>query len=91
MLMKDKKKDGIALIIAKKMGKPEEVSEAPQSDDGAEMDSSMGYEVAGEEILKAIESKDKSMLIEAVKNIVKMCMDESPEEEPSYESEEDQS
>lgn len=80
MLMKDNKKSSLAVIIAKKLGKPEEASSAPESE-GAELDQSMGYDSAGEEILKAIESKDKAMLVEAIKNIVQMCMDESPEEE----------
>ena len=86
MFMGKDKKSNLAIIIAKKMGKPEESKSAPESEDGGELDQSMGYDSAGEEILKAIESKDKSMLVEAIKNIVQMCMDESPEE--SEESEE---
>lgn len=83
MLMKDNKK-GMALIIAKKLGSPEQ---APMSDDGAEMDSSIGHKSAAEEILKAVESKDASALVDALKSFVEMCQnDYEPEESEESES-----
>lgn len=87
MMMPDDKKKRATLIIAKmKGGSPDMPKEAPKSDDGAEMDSSMGYMAAAEEMMKAIESKDPKMLMSAVKAFVDMCMDESPEDESEYES-----
>lgn len=39
-------------------------------------DGSVGLEAAAEQIVKAIESKDKKMLVSAMKGFVMMCMDE---------------
>jgi hypothetical protein len=84
MLMKDGKK-GLALLVASKMGKSME--EAPKSEDGGEQDSSMGYKSAAEEILKAVESKDSSMLVEALKSFVDMCSSEPEQREEQSEGE----
>lgn len=73
--MKDPKKD-VALLIASKLGKPDNMKEAPQSEEGAELDQSIGFKSAAEEIIKAVESKDSSMLMEALKSFHQMCQDE---------------
>lgn len=83
MLMKDPKK-GMAALIAKKLGSPE-VSEAPKSEMGGEEDNSLGHKVAAEEVMRAIETKDATMLVEALKSFIQMC---EAEEEMSEDSEE---
>lgn len=84
MLMKDPKKS-IALIVAKKLGSPD-LEQAEKSENGDEKDDSIGHKAAAEEIMKAIESKDVSMLVEAMKSFVEMCSHNSSEnpEEPKY-------
>ncbi len=81
MLMKDPKKN-IAMIISKKFGPDEQPSESVESN--VESDPSIGYKAAADEIRQAIESKDSSALVEALKSFHAMCMDE-PESEPEME------
>lgn len=79
MLMKPDKKKLAGMIIG--MSKPE-MEPVPEKD-GAEQDDSVGHKAATEEILQAIESKDVSMLMEALKSFIEMCKhseDEKPEE-----------
>jgi hypothetical protein len=76
MLMKNDKKS-LATIIMGKMGpKPVE-----QSEDGAELDDSIGLKTAGEELLKAIESKSAMGVVDALKSLLELI--ESPEQEAS--------
>lgn len=82
MLMKDSKKDDIAMILAKKLGKPDELSMPAQSEDGTAMDQSIGYNTAAEELIAAVESKSASAVVDAIKSLVQMCMNE-PEPEDS--------
>lgn len=83
MFMKDKKK-GIASILVAKLGKPG-LSEAPMSE-GAEQDNDIALKSAAEEILSAVESKDASMLVSAMKSFYEMC--DSAEDNSESESEE---
>lgn len=77
MLMKPDKKKLAGMIIG--MNKPE--MESVESKDGAEQDKSVGHKAAAEEILQAVESKDVSMLMEALKSFIEMC-EHSEDEEP---------
>lgn len=79
--MKDKK--NMATVIVSKMKKPDEYKKAPEQD-GAMIESD-DYSIAADEIVDALEKKDKVALKEALKSFVQMCMDESPEQEPSEE------
>lgn len=86
MFMKDKNKS-LSLIIAK-MKKPEgeEMSEAPKSEDGGEVDNSIGIDSAAEEIMSAIEGKDPKGLVAALKSFMEMSAEEEPmPEEPEQE------
>lgn len=76
MLMKPDNKKMATLIMAK-MGK--QPQEAPQSEDGAEMDDSAALKAAGEELMQALESKSPLAVMEALKAAIELC--ESPEEE----------
>lgn len=78
MMAPDKKKDQASMIIASM--RPE--AEMP-------MDSEMpedGQDVAAQELMSAIESKDPMALKEAMKSFVQMCMD-NYSSEPAEEQE----
>lgn len=80
MFMSDDKKKQATLIVSKLSGN---VEPKPMVD-GAEQDASMGLDAAAEEILQAIESRDKSALKSALKSFMEMCEYEEPEaEEPA--------
>lgn len=94
--MKDDKKKSVSMIIAKmKSDKPsygdmksenENMSESPTNENGDEMDNSTAHEAAAEEVMSALESKDKKAFVSSLKSLVQMCMDEyesSEKEEPS--------
>jgi hypothetical protein len=85
MLMKDDKKNRATIIIASMKSKngEDKMNRAPMND-GAEMEGDEKL-IAAEEILKAIENKDKRMLAEALKSLIEMC---SSDEEYSEDSEE---
>lgn len=89
MFMKDdkNKKNSATLIIARMRKKPEgeELKEAPKQD-GAYMDDTDDKMIAVDEIMQAIEKKDKRMLKEALSSMISMCMEEY--DEPSEEKEE---
>jgi len=81
MLMKDdKKRQGMVSIIMKKMKgsdmEQEHRSESSKNEYGEEVDYSQGYEMAVEEMMSAMESKDRSKFKKALKSFIDMCMDE---------------
>lgn len=88
MLMKDPKKTSIALLIAKKAGKPDNIQDQPEKD-GAQSDDSIAYDSAAEELMKSLEAKDAKGVVEALKSLVQMCMDEEESESPEEESSEE--
>lgn len=77
MMMSDNKKKASTLILKKLADGSEEMSDAPMSPEGAELDQSAGQDSAAEEILAAVEAKDASALKEAIRSMVQMCMDEA--------------
>lgn len=81
MIMSGDKKKASTLILKKLGDGAESMSEAPMSEDGAELDQSSGFDAAAEEVLQAIESKDAQALKEALRSMVEMCMAEAPEAE----------
>ncbi len=86
MLMKDKKKQDIAMILSQKLDKPEEgLTPMPENEEGTEMDSSVGYQAAADEMIRAFEAKDSNALVEALKSFVDMCRDEIQPENDSEE------
>jgi hypothetical protein len=94
----DKKEGGkglAALIIARKKDKSgeekEQVMKKPTSEEGNELDVSMGLEAAMGDLIEALKMKDKKMAVEALKSFVQMCMDGMPEEEEEEDSEEEDS
>lgn len=73
MIMPDKKKAS-AIIVAKiHKDKPEEMQEAPKSENGGINDDSMAKESAAEELLKAIESKSPAAIAEAFSSMMELC------------------
>jgi hypothetical protein len=72
MFMKDDKKKAVGIIIAK-AGKPDKQAEGPEEDQGEQPEDSEGMKTAAEEILSAVESKDASALVEALKSFYEMC------------------
>jgi hypothetical protein len=81
MLMKDNKKNSVALIMNRLNSKSPSVEEKPQ-EDGVEQDASIGLHTAAEELMQAIESKSAPRVAEAFKALSEMCgSDESPAEE----------
>jgi len=77
MMAMDNKKKNVTVILDRMKG----MKEAPMTD-GAEDDMSPGYDAAADEVMQAIESKDKKALVSAMKSLVRMCMDEAePEQE----------
>lgn len=82
MIMPDDKKKSATIILAKMKGKDDyEKKETPTSEDGTEMDSSIGYDAACEEMLKAIESKDAKALKESLRSVIDMVMSEDSSED----------
>lgn len=75
MLMKNDKKQQIALIMGKLKNEPKP---AP-NEDGAIQDDSVAVETAAEELISAIESKSAKGVVEAIKSLMELC--ESPEPE----------
>ena len=69
MFMKDDKRKKAATIIISKMKGPESVKEIPQMEE-PEMDS---MDVAIEEIIMAVEQKDKGMLKQALLSFIQMA------------------
>ena len=77
MPMFDQNKKITQVIMAKmKPGKSEEMESAPENEMGDQMDNSMALESAAEEVMSAIESKNVPGLVEAMKSLIEMCMDE---------------
>lgn len=74
--MNDKKKN-VALIV-KGMTNPD-MKEAPQSEEGGEIDNSIAIDTAAEEIMSAMESKDPKSLVSALKSFMELCKEEEPE------------
>jgi hypothetical protein len=77
MIMNDPRKKMATLIVAKLKKGGESMKEQPEKD-GAEQELN-SHEIAADEILSAIESKDAKALTEALKSFVEMC-DESEDE-----------
>lgn len=79
MFMKDDKNKKSATVIISRLRKdqPEEMKEAPM-EDGAYQDVNE-LEVAAEEIMSAIESKDAKALKESLKSFMSMCEDSEEE------------
>lgn len=89
MVGKDKKQNGLAIILAGMKGKPEEMKKAPMNEEGDVTEYDMGLDSAVEEIMMAVEKKDKKMLKEALKSFITMCeMQEDDEERANPEMEE---
>lgn len=74
MFMKDDKKNKAATIIISKLRKPE-MKEAPM-EDGAYQDMDE-MDVAIDEIMEAVEKKDKGMLKEALLSFIECASEES--------------
>ena len=72
MLAQEEKKPGMAAMIVSKMAKPEEKEVENESE---------GLDSAVEEILSAIESKNKEALKEALKSFIELCDEDSEEVE----------
>lgn len=85
MLMKDPKKKGIAMIIAKMKGPKMEESVVPEGE--AMQDDSIALESAAEEVLAAVEKKDAKMLKEALMSMIDMCSSKAEESEDESETE----
>lgn len=83
MMMQGDKKKGIAIILSKMKGEPEEMKKAPMNEAGDETDHEIGYDSAAEEIIKAVESKDPKALKEALRSFVQMCGSEEEDMERS--------
>ncbi len=68
------KKDLTALVfeMGKKKGKPSESDDLPEVDEDEEA-TSMGKEMAAEDILSAIDSKDAKALATALADLIEMC------------------
>lgn len=64
-----------SVLVAKRSGNGHESFEEDSSNDG-----NIAIDSAAEEILKAVESKDPSALVEALKSFIEMCKHESNEE-----------
>jgi len=86
MLMKDSKKKGIALILAKMKGPKVEEESAVQPDQPME-DDSIALESAADEVLAAVERKDPKMLKDALMSMIDMCMSKADVEEDKQEIE----
>lgn len=85
MFMRDDKKKAATMIVAKLKKQPEDkISEMPEKD-GAEMADADQYDVAVDELVDALEKKDKRALKESLKSFVAMCMDDEDSEEEKSE------
>jgi hypothetical protein len=73
MAIKDNK--GISSLIVAKMGAKPEKAEQPEM----EKDDNMALEIAGEELIKAIESKSAMAVVDAIKSLMEMCSESEPE------------
>lgn len=93
MIMSDDK-HGILSIIMKKMGpigSEHESMEEMDKEDGAEQDNEVGKDAAIDEIMEAIEGKDKMKLKHALQALMEICFDEyekEPHEEAEHEEQE---
>lgn len=77
MFARDDKKKVATMIVAKLKGQPEDkISEMPEQD-GAEMADADQYDIAIDELVDALEKKDKTAIKDSLKSFISMCMDES--------------
>ena len=89
------KKDGLMIAILEGMKKKGDAPEEEESEYGeVESDSDLGeeiedsddlgYDSAVEEMFSAFESKDKAGFKDALKNFIRLCVDEQDEIEEDY-------
>ena len=86
IMMPDKKKMAM-MIIKKKFEGPsgESHSEVMEQKDGPMEDNEIGYEVAAEKMISAMEKKDAKMLKSCLKDFIEMCMHEDKDEDDGME------
>jgi uncharacterized protein (UPF0147 family) len=87
MLMKDKAKSMVSLIVNKAKGpnhmdnlKPEMV-ESPEMKDGVQQDASVPQNAAAEELISAIEAKSPAGIVEAMKALMQILDSEEDSKE----------
>lgn len=73
MLMKSDPKKMAAMILISKKPSYDEMKKSNAEAKQSVADGSEGYEVAAEDIMKAIESKDAKSLSQALQSFVSMC------------------
>ena len=80
MFMKDNKNKGIAALIIAKKKKPDdsepEIQTAPKNEEGMNTDYEMGIDTALDDVMSALDSKNKASLKSAMKSLVTMIIDE---------------
>lgn len=80
MFMKDNKNKGIAALIIAKKNKPEDqeskMESAPKNEEGMNTDYEMGIDTALDDVMSALDSKNKVALKTAMKSLVTMIIDE---------------
>lgn len=80
MFMKDNKNKGIAALIIAKKNKPEDqeskLESAPKNEEGMNTDYEMGIDTALDDVMSALDSKNKVALKTAMKSLVTMIIDE---------------